>query len=86
MQFTLGMPFLGILGKYYRNRKGLKLSNSNFVLNIVILKATEVIDFLFFHSSWLLGYLAAITLRAAAAECDVDLTRMLVVSHCFNIA
>ncbi len=86
MQFTLGMPFLGVLGKLYRNRKGLKLSNSNFVLNIVILKATEVIDFLFFHSSWLFGYLAAITLRAAAAECDVDLTRMLIVSHCFNIA
>ncbi len=28
----------------------------------------------------LLGYLAAITLRAAAAEHDVDLTHMLVVS------
>ncbi len=24
MQFTLGMPFLGVLGKFYRNRKGLK--------------------------------------------------------------
>ncbi len=23
MQFTLGMPFLGVLGKFYRNRKGL---------------------------------------------------------------
>ncbi len=21
MQFTLGMPFLGVLGKFYRNRK-----------------------------------------------------------------
>ncbi len=25
MQFTLGMPFLGVLGKFYRNRKGLTL-------------------------------------------------------------
>ncbi len=24
MQFTLGMPFLGVLGKFYRNLKGLK--------------------------------------------------------------
>ncbi len=23
MQFTLGMPFLGVLGQFYRNRKGL---------------------------------------------------------------
>ncbi len=23
MQFTLGMPFLGVLGKFYRNLKGL---------------------------------------------------------------
>ncbi len=23
MQFTLGMPFLGVLGKFHRNRKGL---------------------------------------------------------------
>ncbi len=23
MQFTLGMPFLGVLGKFYRNRKGI---------------------------------------------------------------
>ncbi len=23
MQFTLGMPFLGVLGKFYRNIKGL---------------------------------------------------------------
>ncbi len=35
------------------------------------------------HSSWLLSYLAAITLRAAAAERDVDLTRMLIVSFVF---
>ncbi len=47
-----------------------------------------MIDFLFFllflmnrhHSSWLLGYLAAITLRASAAERNVDLTCMLVLS------
>ncbi len=25
MQFTLGMPFLGVLGKFYRNRKGLRV-------------------------------------------------------------
>ncbi len=24
MQFTLGMPFLAVLGKFYRNLKGLK--------------------------------------------------------------
>ncbi len=27
MQFTLGMPFLGVLGKFYRNRKGLRHSS-----------------------------------------------------------
>ncbi len=27
MQFTLGMPFLGVLGKFYRNRKGLMFRN-----------------------------------------------------------
>ncbi len=27
MQFTLGMPFLGVLGQFYRNRKGLKSSD-----------------------------------------------------------
>ncbi len=35
------------------------------------------------HSSWLLGYLAAVTLRAAAAERDADL--MLVVYSHFNM-
>ncbi len=30
------------------------------------------------HSCWLLGYLASVILRAAAAECDADLTRMLI--------
>ncbi len=34
MQFTLGMPFLGVLGKFDRNRKGL---NSLFwVLEIIV--------------------------------------------------
>ncbi len=33
MQFTLGMPFLGVLGKFYRNRKGLILGGDlNFVM------------------------------------------------------
>ncbi len=49
------------------------------------LKAIKVIDFLFFfcscinrhHSSWLLAYLPAIALKAAAAESDMDLTRIL---------
>ncbi len=53
-----------------------------------ILKAKKVIDFLFFfyillfvqQTSQQLGYVAAITLRAAAAECDADLTCMLIVS------
>ncbi len=27
--------------------------------------------------SWVIGYLAAITLRAAAAECDADLTKLI---------
>ncbi len=31
MQFTLGMPFLGVLGKFYRNRKGLKYICSKFI-------------------------------------------------------
>ncbi len=26
MHFTLGMPFLGVLGKFYRNRKGLTMT------------------------------------------------------------
>ncbi len=29
MQFTLGMPFLGVLGKFYRNRKGLRMIGSS---------------------------------------------------------
>ncbi len=29
MQFTLGMPFLGVLGKFYRNHKGLNEKNIN---------------------------------------------------------
>ncbi len=49
-----------------------------------ILQAIKVIDFLFFsyslinrhHSSWLLAYMPAIALKAAAAECGVDLTRI----------
>ncbi len=32
MQFTLGMPFLGVLGKFYRNRKGL-ISQKMFYCN-----------------------------------------------------
>ncbi len=28
MQFTLGMPFLGVLGQFYRNRKGLTRRDS----------------------------------------------------------
>ncbi len=28
MQSTLGMPFLGVLGQFYRNRKGFKLCNT----------------------------------------------------------
>ncbi len=51
MQFTLGMPFLGVLGKFYRNRKGLKLSNSNFVLNIVILKLQKLLISSFFTAA-----------------------------------
>ncbi len=67
--------------------------NSNQTLNSKLnkdepLKAIKVIDFLFFvcswinkhHSSWLLAYLPAITLKAAAAESDTDLTRI-VFSH-----
>ncbi len=33
MQFTLGMPFLGILGTFYRNRKWLKKERASFLLN-----------------------------------------------------
>ncbi len=29
MQFTLGMTFLGVLGKFYRNRKGLRMIGSS---------------------------------------------------------
>ncbi len=35
MQFTLGMPFLGILGKFYRNRKGLTTASSQSLTYIV---------------------------------------------------
>ncbi len=31
MQFTLGMPFLAVLGKFYRNLKGLKMIFSIFI-------------------------------------------------------
>ncbi len=59
--------------------------NSNQTLNPKLkldelLKALKVIDFLFFFSfcfsSWLLAYLPAIALKAAA-ESDLDLTRKL---------
>ncbi len=38
MQFSLGMPFLGILGKFYRNRKGLNISR----LTGSVLKPSEL--------------------------------------------
>ncbi len=35
MQFTLGMPFLAVLGKFYRNLKGLNLNFVNFVITFL---------------------------------------------------
>ncbi len=63
-------------------------SNSNQTINSKLnkdepLKGITVIDFLFcpwitrHHSSWLLAYLPAIALKAAAAERDADLTLIL---------
>ncbi len=38
------------------------------------------------HSSWLLGYFGCYSLRAAAAEHDVDLTRIIFLSTLFTIS
>ncbi len=35
MQFTLGMPFLAVLGKFYRNLKGLSLGKNNTITKMV---------------------------------------------------
>ncbi len=40
MQFTLGMPFLGVLGQFYRNRKGLMLYYRLGVETLLIIYAT----------------------------------------------
>ncbi len=43
MQFTLGMPFLGVLGKFYRNRKGLNKKIYNFdPFNVLLAIATNI--------------------------------------------
>ncbi len=68
--------------------RNIQKMNSNQTLNSKLyidepLKAIQVIDFFFcscingHHSLWLLAYLPAIALKAAAAERDADLTRIL---------
>ncbi len=63
MQFTLGIPLLGVLGKFYRNRKGLKLVKKVVVsLNYCNLKQSYYSTFL------ILDFCAFTTIFCGAEE------------------
>ncbi len=59
MQFTLGMPFLGVLGKFYRNRKWLNKKTITFVCSAV----ANIIDKNYVCMHYLLHLLCSLMLQ-----------------------
>ncbi len=57
MQFTLGMPFLGVLGKFYRNLKGLIFINPQYTVLHILSHCTSYSLFYFIICSYFHSHL-----------------------------
>ncbi len=57
MQFTLGMPFLGVLGKFYRNLKGLIFINPQYTVLRILSYCTSYSLFCFIICSYFHSHL-----------------------------